>query len=404
MAWNQPGGNGNRDPWGDRNGQQQGPPDLDEALKKLQAQLGRIFGGKSGGSGGGGGFKLGTGGSLSIGLGAVVAIGLWVFSGIFIVDPAEEGVVTRFGKFSRTVGPGPHWAPKFIDEVTRVDVQQVRSEEIGFSPSRGKVPSEALMLTADENIVDLEFAVQFRVSNAADFLFQVNDPVTTLRQAIESAVREVVGRNKTDFVLTDGREAVAAEVQTLAQDILDRYQTGLIIESTNMQNAQPPEEVQEAFLDAIKAREDQVRIINEANAYRNDLVPKARGEADAIKERAEGYRQRVVAAAEGEADRFEQILTEYTRAPEITRERLYIESVESVMSNASKVMIDVEGGNNLMYLPLDKLITERGGANNSRPSGPNIGNNSTTTSDLGRSDNRRRPRRQESLKWRTKHC
>ena len=391
MAWNQPGGNGSRDPWGERNGKQQGPPDLDEALKKLQGQLGRIFGGKSGGGGGdsegGGGFRLGTGGSVSLGLVAVVAIGLWVFTGIFIVDPAEEGVVTRFGKYSRTVGPGPHWAPKFIDEVVTVDVQDLRSEEIGFSPTRGKVPSEALMLTEDENIVDLEFAVQFRVSSAADFLFQVNDPVLTLRQAVESAVREVVGRNNTDFVLTDGREAVAAEVEILAQEILDRYQTGLLIESVNMQNAQPPEEVQDAFLDAIKAREDQERIINEANAFRNDLVPKARGEADAIAERAEGYRQRVIAQAEGDADRFVKVLNQYLKAPAVTRERLYIEAVESVMANSSKVMVDLEGGNNLMYLPLDKLISDRGrGTSGNARMSPGGG---APSPDVGRSENRR---------------
>jgi membrane protease subunit HflK len=391
MAWNKPGGNGSRDPdrdpWGDRGGQQ-GPPDLDEALKKLQNQLGRIFGGKSGGGGsGGGGFKLGAGGSLSLGLVALVALGLWVFAGIFIVEPAEQGVVTRFGKFARTVGPGPHWAPKFIEEVTTVDVQQVRSEEIGFSPSRGKVPSEALMLTADENIVDLEFAVQYRVSDAKDYLFQVRDPVTTLRQAIESAVREVVGRNTTDFVLTEGRDAVASEVQTLSQDILDRYRTGVIIESTNMQDAQPPEEVQEAFLDAIKAREDQVRVINEAKAYSNDLIPKARGEAEAIKERAEGYKQRVTAAAEGEADRFVKVLTEYRKAPEVTRERLYLETVESVMGNASKVMVDIEGGNNLMYLPLDKLINQDG--DRRTPAGTPGAVNPTPSADLGRGINRR---------------
>ncbi len=370
MAWNQPGGNGSRDPWGDRGGQD-GPPDLDEALKKLQRQLGRIFGNKSGGDsgdggdagGGGGGLRLGTGGSISLGLVAVVAIALWVFSGIFIVDPAEEGVVTRFGEYSRTVGPGPHWAPKFIDEVTSVDVQQIRSEEIGFRSqggSKGAVPSEALMLTEDENIVDLEFAVQFRVRDAAQYLFKVNDPVLTLRQVIESAVREVVGRSRTDFVLTEGREVVAADVEQLAQEILDRYETGLVIESVNMQNAQPPAQVQEAFLDAIKAREDQERIINEARAFRSDIVPKARGEADAIKERAEGYRQRVIAQAEGETDRFLKVLKEYRKAPKVTRERLYLEAVESVMENTNKVMVDVEGGNNLMYLPIDKLVGEGG--------------------------------------------
>ncbi len=361
MAWNQPGGNGSRDPWGDRGGQQ-GPPDLDEVLKKLQGKLGGIFGGKTGrggGSGGSGGGPSLLGGGLSIGLIAAIAFGVWFVAGVFIVDPAEEAVVLRFGKYSRTEGPGPHWAPYFIDEVRTVNVQAIRSEEIGFRSqggSKGSVPNEALMLTEDENIVDLQFAVQYRVKNAADFLFQVQDPVTTLSEVTESAVREIVGRSKMDFVITQGRDVVAAEVERLTQEIADRYRTGLEILSVNMQNAQPPAQVQDAFIDAIKAREDQERIINEARAFRSDIVPKARGEADAIRERAEAYRQRVIAQAEGETSRFLQVLAEYEKAPEVTRERLYIETVESVMSNTSKVMMDVPGGNNLLYLPLDKII------------------------------------------------
>lgn len=374
MAWNQPGGNGNRDPWGGRGGQQ-GPPDLDEVLKKIQGKLGRIFGSKSRGNGGdddgddhggGGGSGGGSGsrfpmvaGGLSLGLLAVIALGVWFVAGVFIVDPAEEAVVLRFGKYSRSVGPGPHWAPYFIDEVRTVNVQSIRSEELGFRSqqgSKGSVPNEALMLTADENIVDLQFAVQYRVKNAADYLFQVKDPTTTLREVTESAVREVVGRSQMDFVITQGRDVVAAEVQRLTQKNLDDYRTGLEILSVNMQNAQPPAQVQEAFIDAIRAREDQERIINEARAFRSDIVPKSRGEADAIRERAEAYRQRVIAQAEGDASRFTQVLDEYIKAPEVTRERLYIDTVESVMANSSKVMVDVQGGNNLLMLPLDKII------------------------------------------------
>ncbi len=370
MSWNQPGGgnNGNRDPWGQRPGQQ-GPPDLDEVVKKLQAKLAAIFGakpsrgGNGDGSGGGGGASAGgfslPGGGLGVGAIVIVAVGLWFFAGIFIVDPAEEAVVLRFGKYHRTEPAGPHWAPYFIDDVRTVNVQAIESEEIGFRTqggSKGLVPTEALMLTADENIVDLQFAVQYRIKDAADFLFQVIDPVTTMRQVTESAVREIVGRSKMDFVITEGRDVVAAEVQRLAQEILDRYRAGLVILSVNMQNAQPPAQVQDAFLDAIKAREDQERIINEARAYRSDIVPKARGEADAVRERSEAYRARVIAQAEGESSRFTQVLDEYLKAPEVTRERLYLETVEKVMENSSKVMVDVEGGNNLLYLPLDKII------------------------------------------------
>jgi len=362
MAWNQPGGNGNRDPWGNR-GNQQGPPDLDEVLKKLQGKLGGIFGGRSGGGGGdgkgGGGFKLSGGGGVSLGVIAVVALGVWFVAGIFIVDPAEEAVVLRFGKYHRTEASGPHWAPYFVDEVRTVNVQAIRSEELGFRSqqgSKGSVPNEALMLTEDENIVDLQLAVQYRVKDAAQFLFKVQDPISTLREVTESAVREIVGRSKMDFVLTQGRDVVAAEVERLSQEIADRYETGLLIVSVNMQDAQPPAQVQGAFLDAIKAREDQQRIINEARAFASDIVPKARGEADAILERSEAYRSRVIAKADGESSRFNQVLDEYNKAPRITRERLYLDTLESVMSNTSKVMLDVEGGNNLLYLPLDKLI------------------------------------------------
>ena len=373
MAWNQPGGDG-RDPWNDRGGQQ-GPPDLDEVLKKLQARLGQLFGGRRPGgrrSGGGNGDEGGRGGgggargasAFGVGIVAVLAVLAWGAYGIYVVDPAEAGVVLRFGQYVRTTGPGPHWVPPFIESVEKVNVQVIRSQDIGFrtqGASATPVAHESLMLTQDENIIDIQFAVQYRVKQPAHFLFNVVDPEITLRQATESAVREIVGRSGMDFVITEGRDAVAAEAQVLIQEILDSYGSGLNVTSVNMQNAQPPAEVQEAFFDAIKAREDQERIINEANAYKADIVPKARGESQAIVERAEAYRQRVVALAEGETSRFLQVLTEYRRAPEITRERLYLEAVESVMANSSKVLVDVQGGNNLMYLPLDRLLTPRPG-------------------------------------------
>ena len=235
----------------------------------------------------------------------------------------------------------------------------MREQNVGFvrqGGSKSSVPREALMLTEDENIIDIQFAVQYRVEDPASFLFRVADPEPTLRAATESGVREIVGRSGMDFVITGGRDAVAAEAQRLIQEILDRYETGLRVTSVNMQDAQPPVQVQEAFFDAIKAREDQQRIINEANAYKADIVPKARGEANAILERAEGYRARVVAQADGETSRFLQVLEEYRKAPDITRKRLYLETVESVLANTTKVLVDVPAGNSLMYLPLDRMM------------------------------------------------
>ena len=356
MAWNQPGGNGGRDPWGSRG--QQGPPDLDEALKKLQAQLGRIFGRRSRGGQPGGGVPGGglVGGVVIL----VVLVAAWAISSFYIVDPAEAGVVLRFGKYHATTNPGLHWAPRFIDSVEKVNISEIRSQEIGFRSTGGgsnSVPNESLMLTEDENVIDIKFAVQYRVKDAQAYLFNVLEPDLTLRQATESAVREIVGRSGMDFVITEGRDAVAAEAETLIQEILDRYEAGLNITSVNMQDAQPPAQVQEAFFDAVKAREDQERIINEANAYKADIVPKARGDANAIREQAEAYRQRVIAAAEGETSRFTQILSEYEKAPKVTRERLYLETVEQVMANSTKVLVDLQGGNNLLFLPLDKLLS-----------------------------------------------
>ena len=366
MAWNQPDGNGDRDPWGNR-GRQQGPPDLDEILRKLQSQWGRIFGrrpvggGRSGRGGAGRGF--GRGGFLGAGLVAVVLVVAWWLAGIWIIQEPEKGVVLRFGAYHRTMDPGFNWAPYFIDSVVTVNVDRVRNAEIGFrhqGSSVAVVPREALMLTEDENIVDLQFAVQYRVKDPGQFLFENREPEIALRQATESAVREIVGRSKMDFVLTEGRGAVATEVQGLIQEILDRYGTGLRVMSVNMQNAQPPTQVQDAFLDAIKAREDQERIINEAKAYQADVVPKARGEANAILAEAQAYQQRVEAIALGDASRFDQVLQAYRTAPEITRDRLYLEAMESVLANTSKVLVDIPEGNNLMYLPLDQIIRSRG--------------------------------------------
>ncbi|MCP5149505.1 MAG: FtsH protease activity modulator HflK [Ectothiorhodospiraceae bacterium] len=376
MSWNQPGGNGGRDPWGDRGGQQ-GPPDLDEVLRKLQARLSKLLSGKPGsgqsggddegggpGRGGGGGSSMGRISAMGFGAILVALLVAWGMYGIYIVDPSEQAVVLRFGKYQRTEGPGPHWVPPFIETYEKVNVTAIRNREVGFrsqGSSVARVPNESLMLTADENIVDIQFAVQYRVKDPAAFLFRVDDPESTLQQVTESAVREIVGRSRMDFVITEGRDAVAAETERLIQEILDRYGTGLEVTSANMQDAQAPAQVQDAFFDAIKAREDQERIINEANGYKADVVPKARGEAQAITQAADAYRQRVTAQAEGETARFLEVLGEYRKAPDVTRERLYLETVESMLANSSKVLIDVEGGNNLLYLPIDKLIEARPG-------------------------------------------
>lgn len=354
MAWNEPGGG--RDPWGGR-GDQQGPPDLEEAIKNLQAKVSRIFGGGKSTGGGGGGGRLGA---MGIGIIIIVLLGVWVLAGIYIVDPAEQAVVTRFGKYNRTMGPGPHWLPTFIEDRETINVEQVRSAEIGFRSagrSEGSVPREALMLTQDENIVDLRFAIQYRVNDAKAFLFNVVDPIVTLRQVTESAIREIVGQNRLDYVFTEGRSAVAAAAEEAIQGILDNYGVGIGVTTVNMQDAQPPPEVQDAFSDVVKAREDEVRLKNEAEAYANDILPKARGDAAAMREQAEAYKQRVVAGAEGETNRFLSVLGEYRKAPEVTRKRLYIESLESVLGSTSKVLLDVEGSNNLLYVPLDKLLS-----------------------------------------------
>ena len=396
MAWNQPDGNGDRDPWGNR-GRQQGPPDLDEILRKLRSQWGRVFGRGSVGGGrsgrGGSGWGFGLGGFLGGGLVAAVLAVAWWLAGIWIIQEPEQGVVLRFGAYHRTMDPGFNWAPYFIDSVDTVNVDRIRNAEIGFrnqGSSIAAVPREALMLTEDENIVDLQFAVQYRVRDPGQFLFENSEPEIALRQATESAVREIVGRSKMDFVLTAGRGAVAAETQGLIQEILDRYRTGLRVMSVNMQNAQPPTQVQDAFLDAIKAREDQERIINEAKAYQADVVPKARGEANAILAQAQAYQQRVEAIALGDASRFEQVLRAYRTAPEITRDRLYLEAVESVLAHTSKVLVDIPEGNNIMYLPLDQIIRSR--ADSGVPERQSFGSTEDSTTRGGSTGEQRRSR------------
>jgi len=369
MAWNEPGGSGkDKDPWGGGSGgDKQGPPDLDEVVKKMQDKFGALFGG--GGSGGrskGGG----GGGVSSIGIGLIlVVLGLvWAFSGIYTVDEGKRGVVLQFGKYDKTTMPGLQWVPRFIQSYEVVDIENVRDARIGYrSETAGgrraaSIEQESLMLTQDENIIDIHLAVQYKIKSASDYVFKVVDPDDTLRQATESALREIVGKRDMDFVLTQGRAEIASNIQDLTQTILDRYETGLLVTSVNMQDAQPPEPVQAAFDDAVKAREDEERLKNEAEAYANDIIPRSRGKAARAEEDSLAYKEQVIAEAKGETSRFVQILGEYKKAPEVTRKRLYMDAVESVMTNTSKIVIDVEGGNNMMFLPLDKMMQGGGGA------------------------------------------
>ena len=270
---------------------------------------------------------------------------LYFLSGIYIVNDGERGVVLQFGSFKEITMPGPHWIPRFIQSVEIVDVSNIRS-----------VQQKAVMLTEDENIVSISFAIQYDIKDASDYIFNLREPEVTVSQSGESAIREVMGQNTMDFIITEGRTKVAEDTKGLLQIVLDTYGAGVNILSLNILEAQPPEQVQDAFSDAIKAREDEQRYINEAEAYRNEIIPLARGKAKQMLEQAIAYKVKLINAAEGEASRFTQLYNEYKKAPSVTKERLYLEAVESVLSNSSKVMIDVEGGNNMMYLPLDQLI------------------------------------------------
>ena len=341
MPWNEPGKD--KDPWGQRNND--GPPDLDEVFKNLKNKFGGLLGG-----GGKGKIPRVPGGSSNltgfIGFIVVALLIVWALTGIYIVDEGWRGVETRFGERTVVTQAGPHWHfPYPIEDVELINVADIRTAR-----------KNSKMLTSDENIVVMSIEIQYNVKDAQDFAFEVFDPDLTLQQTAETAIREVVGNNDMDLIITEGRAVVGSATKEIMQSILDEYRTGINVVQVNMDEAQPPEEVQDAFEDAIKAREDEQRIINEANAYRNDVVPKARGEGQGLLEQAEAYKTRVIKSAEGEASRFNQLLAEYQRAPEVTRERLYIDAIESVLARSPKVMVDVEGGNNLMFLPLDQLM------------------------------------------------
>ncbi|ADL55279.1 FtsH protease activity modulator HflK [Gallionella capsiferriformans] len=348
---------GLNDPQWGNNKNNSGPPDLEELLRKLKAQVAILLGDKGGGNKGGGGNmpKLGSGG---LGLLAVIAVLIWLGSGFYIVDASQRGVVLRFGKQVDVTMAGPRWhMPYPVETVELVNLSQVRTVEVGYRENvKNKVAKESLMLTDDENIIDIQFAVQYFLRDPAEYLFNNRNSDENVRQAAETAIREVVGKNKMDFVLYEGREAVAANATKLIQEILDRYKSGIVISKLTMQNAQPPEQVQAAFDDAVKAGQDRERQKNEGQAYANDVVPRAKGTAARLIQESEGYKQSVIANAEGDASRFKQILVEYEKAPAVTRDRMYLDMMSQVMGNISKVMVDQKNGNSLLYLPLDKLI------------------------------------------------
>ncbi|MDR3351956.1 MAG: FtsH protease activity modulator HflK [Zoogloeaceae bacterium] len=341
----------------------QGPPDLEEFYQDIRRRIEALFGKRRNGGG-----PRGNGparfdpkafwGGLVLALALLFL--LWIASGFYIVDAPERGLVLRFGKYTHTTEPGLHlrW-PYPIESHEIVNLTEVRSVTVGYRGD-SKVLRESLMLTDDENIIDIQFSVQYLLQDPVDYLFQNRDPDEAVMQAAETAVREIVGKSKIDFVINTGRAQIAEQVSKLMQEILDRYQTGILISKVNMQNAQPPEQVQAAFADAVKAGQDKENQINEGEAYAKDIIPKAKGTAARLLEEAEGYRQRVIANAEGEASRFQQIQAEYARAPEVTRQRLYLETMQHIYANTSKVMVDAKGQGNLLYLPLDKLMQQAG--------------------------------------------
>jgi membrane protease subunit HflK len=346
MAWNEPGGRDD-DPWGGGRGSDQGPPDLDEAFRKLQNQLGSIFGGR----GGSGGARPRINPGLVI-IALVVLALLYGAMGFYAIDQQERGVIFRFGAVRDDFAmPGLNWYPPLIDRVEKVNVTQVRS-----------IQHQALMLTEDENIVDVSLTVQYQVQDPAKFLVEVANPEETLDHATESAIRHVAGSSSLDDIVTEGRAAVAVEVHERIQLYLDNYGTGIMVSKVNIDRGAPPAQVLPAFDDVQKAIEDEARVINEASAYAEGMVPEARGEAQRTIEQANAYRDQVIAKAEGEANRFSKLLAEYKLAPRVTRDRLYIDAMEDVMSKSTKVLIDVEGGNNMLYLPLDKLTQQSAAA------------------------------------------
>ncbi|MGB5104569.1 MAG: FtsH protease activity modulator HflK [Steroidobacteraceae bacterium] len=346
MAWNDPGRN--RNPWGNR--PDKGAADLDEALRNLQRKLSGMLGGR--GAGGGDGDRGDTGGMMrgfGVGTVALVLLAIWAATGLYKVDAAERAVVTRFGQYVATTDPGLRWhMPWPIEARQIINVQSVE----GFS-------DQTRMLTSDENLVDINIAVQYRRAEPVAYAFNVREPESTLGEVSESAIREIVGHSKLDFVLEEGRQEITAKTRELIQRTLDSYETGIEVTTVNLQGVSVPEQVQTAQRDAIKAREDKERLGLEAQAYANDILPKARGSAARQMEDSQAYKARIVADAEGEASRFAQLLEAYERAPGVTRQRLYYETMEEVLGSTNKVLVDTKGSGNMLYLPLDKMLERR---------------------------------------------
>jgi len=359
MAWNEP-GKDDKDPWGGKRGDD-GPPDLDEVIANLQRKLSGLFGGKKS-TGNVSDINGGKGTSIGFSLILLVIFIVWMLSGWYILKEGERGVELRFGAYAETTMPGAHWhMPYPIETVEIVDVGRIRSAIIGFNQNGTTVPAEALMLTKDENIIELKAEVQFQVEDAAKYLFNVVNPDLTLRQMTESAVREIVGKTTMDDVFKTGRAAMANKVQVALQSLVRDYGTGLVVLNFNVPDIQPPPQVQSAFADVVKADADKESQINEAQAYAKDIVPRARGKAVRIGQEAEAYKNQIVAKARGETNRFTQVLQEYEKAPAITKERLYLDTMEQVYSRSQKVLVDVsKDSNNVLYLPLDKMRSSEG--------------------------------------------
>jgi membrane protease subunit HflK len=345
-------------------GGREGPPDLDELWRNFNRRLADLFGRRRP-SGPGEPPRIGSGPGLGgMGLLAGIVLAVWLASGFYIVVEGQRGVVLTFGKFAEETRPGLRWRmPWPVQSHEIVNLSQVRTLEVGYRNNvKTRVLKESLMLTDDENIVDLQFAVQYIVRDAREWLFNTKRPDETAMHAAETSMREIIGKSKMDQILYESREEIQIKSQQLMQQILDRYKTGIQVSRITIQSAQPPEQVQAAFDDAVKAGQDRERQKNEGQAYANDVIPKASGTASRLLQEADGYRQRVIASADGDASRFKAVLTEYAKAPAVTRERIYIETMQQVLSTTSKVMMDYKGGGNLLYLPLDRLLQQGGAA------------------------------------------
>jgi membrane protease subunit HflK len=380
MAWNEP-GNNDKDPWKNKGGKNQGPPDLDELLNDLGNKVSGIFGGK--------GKRKSTGGSspsgksfstIGLSLVLIVALVVYAFSGFYTIKEAEQGLVLRFGQYSGTVEPGLRWKWTFIDRIIPVDMQSTRA-----------MPSSGFMLTQDENVVRVEMQIQYRVVDSRNYIFSVTNADDSLKQSLDSALRYVVGHAVMDDILTSGREVIRQSVWEELEKIIEPYNLGLIIVDVNFKDARPPNEVKDAFDDAISAQEDEVRFLREAEAYARGIEPRARGRVKRMEQEALAYKSQTVLDAEGEVAKFNKLLPEYQAAPDVTRQRLYIATMEKVYSNTSKVMVDVEGGNNMMYLPLDKIIQQQNTTNNSNTAVKSYApvsqqSNNTAPSSSGRAD------------------